>query len=54
MSDKKIALESLEGSETKEMLTKSSFPEGGVKGWLTVLSGWCVMFNTFGYINAFG
>jgi glucose-6-phosphate-specific signal transduction histidine kinase len=39
MSDTKIALESLEGSETKEVLTKSSFPEGGVKGWLTVLSG---------------
>ncbi|KAJ6087679.1 MFS monocarboxylate transporter [Penicillium canescens] len=54
MSDTKKALESLEGSETKEVLTKSSFPEGGVKGWLTVLSGWCVMFNTFGYINAFG
>mgnify|MGYP001658187124 CR=1 FL=1 len=39
MSDTKEALESLEGSETKEVLTKSSFPEGGVKGWLTVLSG---------------
>ncbi|KAF5860653.1 hypothetical protein ETB97_001286 [Aspergillus alliaceus] len=31
-----------------------TFPEGGLRGWLTVLSCWCVMFNTFGYINAFG
>ncbi|RAL14387.1 MCT family MFS transporter [Aspergillus homomorphus CBS 101889] len=31
-----------------------SFPEGGLKAWLAVLSCWCVMFNTFGYINAFG
>jgi hypothetical protein len=54
MSDTKKALESLEGFETKKVLTKSSFPERGVKGWLTALSGWCVMFNTFGYINNFG
>ncbi|KAJ5676118.1 hypothetical protein N7462_009015 [Penicillium macrosclerotiorum] len=33
---------------------KSTFPEGGLKGWLAVLACWCVMFNTFGYINAFG
>ncbi|RAH44661.1 MCT family MFS transporter [Aspergillus brunneoviolaceus CBS 621.78] len=31
-----------------------TFPEGGIKAWLAVLSCWCVMFNTFGYINAFG
>ncbi|RAH76811.1 putative MFS transporter [Aspergillus japonicus CBS 114.51] len=31
-----------------------SFPEGGVKAWLAVVACWCVMFNTFGYINAFG
>ncbi|PWY75042.1 putative MFS monocarboxylate transporter [Aspergillus heteromorphus CBS 117.55] len=30
------------------------FPEGGFKAWMAVLSCWCVMFNTFGYINAFG
>ena len=30
------------------------FPEGSLKGWLSVLGGWCVMFITFGYMNAFG
>ncbi|KAJ5235785.1 MFS monocarboxylate transporter [Penicillium citrinum] len=34
--------------------TKPNFPEGGTKGWLAVLACWCIMFNTFGYINAFG
>lgn len=29
-------------------------PEGGSKGWLAVLACWCIMFNTFGYINAYG
>lgn len=33
---------------------KPTFPEGGLKAWMTVLSCWCVMFNTFGYMNAFG
>ncbi|KAA8649280.1 MCT family MFS transporter [Aspergillus tanneri] len=33
---------------------KPTFPEGGFKAWMAVLSCWCVMFNTFGYINAFG
>ncbi|PYH95492.1 putative MFS transporter [Aspergillus ellipticus CBS 707.79] len=32
----------------------STFPEGGFKAWMAVLACWCVMFNTFGYINAFG
>ncbi|PWY65614.1 putative MFS monocarboxylate transporter [Aspergillus sclerotioniger CBS 115572] len=31
-----------------------NFPEGGFKAWMAVLACWCVMFNTFGYINAFG
>jgi hypothetical protein len=30
------------------------FPEGGARGWLAVLGCWCVMFMTFGYMNAFG
>jgi len=30
------------------------FAEGGLKAWFAVISCWCVMFNTFGYINAFG
>jgi hypothetical protein len=33
---------------------KPSFPEGGTQAWLAVLACWCIMFNTFGYINAFG
>lgn len=33
---------------------KPVLPEGGLQGWLAVLGCWCIMFNTFGYINAFG
>ncbi|KAJ5721859.1 MFS monocarboxylate transporter [Penicillium malachiteum] len=46
----------LSRKELDENAQKSppSFPEGGTKGWLAVLACWCVMFNTFGYINAFG
>lgn len=33
---------------------KPILPEGGLQGWLAVLACWCIMFNTFGYINAFG
>lgn len=33
---------------------KPVLPEGGLRGWLAVLACWCIMFNTFGYINAFG
>ena len=38
----------------KEAPPTPTFPEGGTKGWMAVLGCWCVMFNTFGYINAFG
>jgi hypothetical protein len=33
---------------------KPTFPEGGFKAWMAVLACWCIMFNTFGYLNAFG
>lgn len=33
---------------------KPVLPEGGLQGWLAVLACWCILFNTFGYINAFG
>lgn len=32
----------------------ADFKEGGTRGWLTVVGCWCVMFFTFGYLNAFG
>ncbi|OJJ45906.1 hypothetical protein ASPZODRAFT_152862 [Penicilliopsis zonata CBS 506.65] len=34
--------------------TPPVFPEGGLRGWMSVAACWCIMFNTFGYINAFG
>lgn len=49
------------GSSTPPILSgattpppKPILPEGGRQGWLAVLACWCIMFNTFGYINAFG
>jgi hypothetical protein len=32
----------------------ADFKEGGTRGWLAVVGCWCVMFFTFGYLNAFG
>ena len=32
----------------------ADFKEGGLKGWLIVVGCWCVMFFTFGFLNAFG
>lgn len=44
-----------ENSQTSSTSSaKPDLPEGGTKGWLAVLACWCIMFNTFGYINAFG
>lgn len=31
-----------------------SYPEGGTRAWFVVLGCFCVMFYTFGYLNAFG
>ncbi|KAH8671582.1 putative MFS monocarboxylate transporter [Xylariales sp. PMI_506] len=42
------------GSEQEKQSPKPTVPEGGLKAWLAVAACWCVMFNTFGYINAFG
>jgi hypothetical protein len=39
---------------TVDQPTKHEFPEGGTRGWLVVLGCFCVMFITFGYVNAFG
>lgn len=30
------------------------FPEGGLKAWGVVAGAFCVLFCTFGYLNAFG
>lgn len=44
------------GSDTEANAgqAKPVFLEGGFKAWMAVVACWCVMFNTFGYINAFG
>ncbi|KAJ5989590.1 MFS monocarboxylate transporter [Penicillium waksmanii] len=47
-------LEKSQNSDAEGIPAKPTFPEGGLKGWLAVLACWCIMFNTFGYINAFG
>lgn len=33
---------------------EEAFPEGGLKAWATVAGAFCVLFCTFGYLNAFG
>lgn len=30
------------------------YPDGGFRAWLVVVGTFCVMFFTFGYLNAFG
>ncbi|KIW10009.1 hypothetical protein PV08_11785 [Exophiala spinifera] len=32
----------------------SSFPDGGTEAWLTVLGGFCCLFNSWGWINCVG
>ncbi|RHZ62612.1 hypothetical protein CDV55_104050 [Aspergillus turcosus] len=51
-SDTETALESSQAEKNEP--PKPTFPEGGFNAWMTVLACWCVMFNTFGYMNAFG
>jgi hypothetical protein len=31
-----------------------SFPEGGFRAWTVVAGSFCVLFCTFGYLNAYG
>lgn len=38
----------------REAESPPSFPEGGTKAWSVVLGCFCIMFYTFGYLNAFG
>ncbi|KAL2423251.1 Aspyridones efflux protein apdF [Exophiala dermatitidis] len=42
----------IEGSQPVACAT--TYPEGGARAWLVVLGCFCVMFFTFGYLNAFG
>jgi hypothetical protein len=30
------------------------FPEGGLRAWTVVAGSFCVLFCTFGYLNAYG
>ncbi len=39
---------------TEALVGEHKFPEGGTRGWLVILGCFCVMFFTFGYVNAFG
>jgi hypothetical protein len=45
-------VESQESTSTES--PEVAFPEGGRTAWLVVLGCFCVMFFTFGYVNAFG
>lgn len=38
----------------KSSTPAQSYPEGGIRAWFVVLGCFCVMFYTFGYLNAFG
>lgn len=42
----------IEGSQP--VASATTYPEGGARAWLVVLGCFCVMFFTFGYLNAFG
>ena len=45
----------LEEAKTDNDTSKGpDFPEGGLTAWLVVGGCFCVMFLTFGYLNAFG
>ncbi|EXJ87268.1 hypothetical protein A1O3_04227 [Capronia epimyces CBS 606.96] len=43
-----------EAERSKESAPPPSYPEGGRRAWIVVLGCFCVMFYTFGYLNAFG
>ncbi|GAB7355508.1 hypothetical protein MBLNU459_g5997t1 [Dothideomycetes sp. NU459] len=45
--------QSLESAMPKEA-PAPTFPEGGLKAWSVALGCFCIMFVTFGYLNAFG
>ena len=36
------------------MMDPASFPDGGLKAWLTVLGGSCCLFVSFGWVNCIG
>ncbi len=57
--EKPVDTEPPEASSTGTLSTEArnsepEFPEGGTRGWLVILGCFCVMFFTFGYVNAFG
>ena len=33
---------------------QDDFPEGGIRAWGVVAGAFCVLFCTFGYLNAYG
>ncbi|KIY03027.1 uncharacterized protein Z520_01493 [Fonsecaea multimorphosa CBS 102226] len=40
--------------KTEAEAVRYRYPEGGARAWLVVMGCFCVMFYTFGYLNAFG
>lgn len=46
-----LAEKSASASASAAML---EFPEGGTRAWIVTFGCFCVMFYTFGYLNAFG
>lgn len=42
------------GEDVSEKPSTVIFPEGGLKAWSVVVGCFCIMFITFGYLNAFG
>lgn len=43
-----------EEEEEKEEERHDVFPDGGLQAWAVVAGAFCVLFCTFGYLNAYG
>ena len=41
-------------NENEERPQDDAFPDGGLQAWGVVAGAFCVLFCTFGYLNAYG